>query len=274
MDNLNITTIQSSLYWENVQQNLEQFSQQIASINQATDLIVLPEMFNTGFTMNTTSVAEPMQGVTKQWMQETSKEKNCAVIGSVIIAENGNYFNRIILMRPDGLYETYDKRHLFRMANEDNYFTAGKKRLVSKIKGWKICPLICYDLRFPVWSRNKWSKIESENQSEAQLLSAEYDILLYVANWPERRAHAWKSLLLARAIENQAFVIGVNRVGTDGNNINYSGDSAVINCMGKTLSKTNTNQACIETITLNYAELEEARKSFPVGLDTDDFTVN
>lgn len=274
MDNLNITIIQSSLHWENVEQNLEQFSQKIAGINQATDLIVLPEMFNTGFTMNTKSVAEPMGGITTQWMQKTSKEKNCVITGSIIIAEKENYFNRLILMRPDGEYETYDKRHLFRMANEDDYFTAGSKRLITKIKEWKICPLICYDLRFPVWSRNKWLKKNVEKQSEGQLLSVEYDILIYVANWPERRAHAWKSLLLARAIENQAYVIGVNRVGADGNSINYSGDSAVIDFMGKTLSKTNANQACIETITLNQAELEEARRSFPVGLDTDDFTIN
>lgn len=249
------------------------FSQKIASITETTDLIVLPEMFNTGFTMNTKTVAEQMNGKTMQWMSQLSKEKKCVVTGSLIITENGKYFNRLIWTKPDGTFETYDKRHLFRMAEEDNYFTSGSKRIITELNGWKICPLICYDLRFPVWSRNKWTKKTLNIDPKNSNLVADYDVLLYIANWPERRSHPWRSLLMARAIENQAYLTGLNRIGTDGNGITHSGDSAIINYKGEILSKTKHNESSVETISLNYAELEEFRKTFPVGLDADNYTV-
>jgi omega-amidase len=274
MENINITIIQSNLHWESIDKNLEMFSQKIASITEPTDLIVLPEMFNTGFTMSTKTVAEHMTGKTRQWMRQQCKEKKCAITGSLIISENGRYYNRLIWMWPDGSYKTYDKRHLFGMSEEDKYFTAGKKSIVVELKGWKLCPLICYDLRFPVWSRNNWSQESKLKKAKGTGLIAEYDVLLYVANWPERRAHPWKTLLMARAIENQCFVVGVNRVGNDGNNINHSGDSAIINFKGELLSKTKTNEEFIDTVSLNYSELEEFRKVFPVGLDADDFSID
>jgi len=176
-------------------------------------------------------------------------------------------------MRPDGSHETYDKRHLFRMGREDDFFTSGQYRTIIEIKRWKICPLICYDLRFPIWNRNRWSMGTLGINDKRKEFLAQYDVLLYVANWPERRAHPWKTLLMARAIENQAFAIGVNRIGMDGNGIDHSGDSAVINFKGEKLSQTEANDESIETVSLNYAELEEFRKIFPVGMDADDFTV-
>lgn len=273
MKNLNITIIQSDLHWESIDKNLEMFSQKITAIAEHTDLIVLPEMFNTGFTMNTGLVAEQMNGKTMQWMWRLSKEKKCVLTGSLIIAENGRYYNRLIWMKPDGTFETYDKRHLFRMAKEDNYFTPGSKRIIAELNGWKICPLICYDLRFPVWSRNKWTKNTHNTDPTNSNLTADYDVLLFIANWPERRSHPWRSLLVARAIENQAYVTGLNRIGADGNVITHSGDSAIINFKGETLSKTKVNEESVETISLNYAELEEFRKTFPVGLDADNYTV-
>lgn len=273
MKNLNITIIQSDLHWESIDKNLEMFSQKITAIAEHTDLIVLPEMFNTGFTMNTGLVAEQMNGKTMQWMWRLSKEKKCVLTGSLIIVENGRYYNRLIWMKPDGTFETYDKRHLFRMAKEDNYFTPGNNRIITELNGWRICPLICYDLRFPVWSRNKWTKNTHNTDPTNLNLTADYDVLLYIANWPERRSHPWRSLLVARAIENQAYVTGLNRIGADGNDITHSGDSAIINFKGETLSKTKVNEESVETISLNYAELEEFRKTFPVGLDADNFSV-
>ncbi len=273
MKDLKVTIIQSTLHWENKEKNLEMFSQKITAITEPTDLIVLPEMFNTGFTMNAKTFAEQMSGKTRQWMRDRSKEKNCVVTGSIIIAENGHYYNRLIWMRPDGSYDTYDKRHLFRMAKEDNFYTPGHQRIIVDLKGWKICPLICYDLRFPVWSRNRWSMTGFYTKVKGPELSAEYDALLYIANWPERRALPWSALLTARAIENQAYLIGVNRIGSDGNDIHHSGDSAVINFKGEKLSTTKSNEESVETITISYKELEEFRKSFPVGLDADHFSV-
>jgi omega-amidase len=264
MNDLKITLIQSNLHWEDKEKNLELFSQKIAAITETTDLIILPEMFSTGFSMNPEKFAEPMGGFTIQWMQQKAKEKNCVITGSVICEEKETYFNRLVWMNPDGTYSTYDKRHLFRMAGEEKCYGAGEKKIIMNLKGWKICPLICYDLRFPVWSRNT---------KEAQQAIPAYDVLIYVANWPERRAHAWKTLLLARAIENQSFVIGVNRIGNDGNEIYHSGDSAVINPKGEIISKIKSKEEATETITLNYDELTEFRKSFPVILDADDFEI-
>lgn len=258
MQDLKVTIIQTALHWESIDENLEMFGQKVSQIEYETDLIVLPEMFNTGFTMSSEKLAEEIGGKTMQWMRRAAKEKNCVVVGSLIINENGNYYNRLIWMRSDGSYETYDKRHLFRMMDEHKYFSGGDKRIVVELNGWRICPLVCYDLRFPVWSRNK----------------GDYDCLIYIANWPEARRNAWSTLLLARAIENQVYVIGVNRIDKDGNDIAFSGDSVVIDSKGQVISKTQPYQEDIETVSLSYEELDDFRKKFPVGLDGDEFKIN
>lgn len=256
MQDITLTFIQSNLYWENVEANLNMFSEKINSIREKTDLIILPEMFSTGFTMNNKQLAEPMRGKTMVWMKQMAQEKNCVITGSIIIEEKKKYYNRLIWMPPSGNFKTYDKRHLFRYANEQKHYTAGKKKLIIKLKGWKICPMICYDLRFPVWIRNK---------------GREYDLLIFVANWPERRNHPWKTLLLARAMENQSYVVGVNRVGNDGNNVYHSGDSAVVNFKGEIISKTAPNKESIETVILSKKDLETWRKTFPAWKDADKF---
>ena len=259
MDDLKITLIQSNLHWENCEMNLEQFSKKTSLISEQTDLIVLPEMFTTGFSMQPERLAESMTGKTVNWMKEQAQLKQCVITGSFICEENGNYYNRLVWMKPDGNYSAYDKRHLFSMANEDKHYAAGSKKIIEEIKGWKICPLICYDLRFPIWSRNQKTN--------------PYDVLIYVANWPERRAYPWKTLLLARAIENQSYVVGVNRVGNDGNEIYHSGDSTIINFKGEIISKTPVHEEFTETISVSYSELEEFRKQFPVLNDADDFEI-
>ena len=259
MNQLKITLIQSDLHWENKEKNLEMFSEKIASISEFTDLIILPEMITTGFSMRPELFAETMSGSTIFWMTQKAKEKNCVITGSFICEENGNYFNRLVWMNADGSYSSYDKRHLFRMGDENKHYGHGQKKLIVDLKGWKICPMICYDLRFPVWTRNTKEHV--------------YDVLIYVANWPERRAHPWKSLLIARAIENQCFVAGINRVGNDGNEIYHSGDSVVLDFKGEPLSKIESGIEVIHTLTLNYKELVEFRKLFPVMLDADDFEI-
>ena len=283
MKNLKVTFIQSNLLWENKAENLKQFSEKIDVISESTDLIILPEMFTTGFSMSPEKLSDTMTGETIQWMRMKAKQKQCVITGSFICEEHGKYYNRLVWMKADGTYETYDKRHLFRIAGEDTHYTEGKEKLIIELNGWKICPLVCYDLRFPVWSRNKLIEkniplqplIQTLPPSQAQTYKGEspydYDLLIYVANWPERRSHHWKTLLLARAIENQCYVVGLNRVGDDGNEIHYSGDSAVINAKGEVISKINTNKEIIETVELNFSELQEFRKQFPVFLDADNF---
>jgi len=260
MRDLKVTIIQTELHWEDVDENLEMFGQKISQTctEHETDLIVLPEMFNTGFTMSSEKLAEEMNGKTMQWMKNTAQYKSCVIVGSLIIGERGNYYNRLVWMRSDGSYEVYDKRHLFRMMDEHKYFSCGTQRIVVELNGWKICPLVCYDLRFPVWSRNK----------------GDYDCLIYIANWPGVRESAWSTLLPARAIENQVYVIGVNRIGNDGNNIAFSGGAAVIDPKGQVISTTQPHQENIETVLLSYEELEDFRKKFPVGLDGDEFEIN
>ncbi|MCK9616791.1 MAG: nitrilase family protein [Lentimicrobiaceae bacterium] len=260
MQNLTISIVQSDLFWENTQQNLDNFSEKISRIKVPTDLIVLPEMFSTGFTIEPENVAETMDGTAMQWLKNTALEKNCVTTGSLIIRENGNFYNRLVWMRPDGSYETYDKRHLFRMGNEHLRFSNGNKRLVTEINGWKIRPLICYDLRFPVWAKNSYS----EGQYE-------YDLIIYVANWPGRRNFAWKHLLMARAIENQCYVAGINRIGTDVKGVAYQGNSIVLNFKGKPVIKLPPAVESIETVTLNYSKMQEFRNEFTVGLDWDGF---
>lgn len=259
MEPLNITTIQTTLYWENSDENLKHIDAKITAIQGTTDVIVLPEMFTTGFTMNPKKLAEEHGGKSLQWMLQKAKEKNCVIIGSISTKENNKYYNRLYCVKPDETYQYYDKRHLFRMGNEHQYYDAGTQKIMLEYKGWKICPLVCYDLRFPVWSRN------TKNNT--------YDVLIYVANWPEVRSYPWKQLLIARAIENQTFVVGVNRIGQDGNAIQHSGDSCVLNPRGELISKTMAHEDCIETISLSYAYLQEFRKSFPVMLDGDDFEI-
>lgn len=265
MKDLKITIIQTSLHWENKEDNLAMFSEKIAAIVGQTDLIVLPEMFSTGFSMLPEKFSEKMNGKTVAWMTAKAKEKKCAITGSFICEDDGQYYNRLVWMHPDGSCQTYDKRHLFRMANEDDFYNGGEEKITVDLKGWKVCPLVCYDLRFPVWSRNELSKKSGKPV---------YDVLIYIANWPERRAHAWKTLLMARAIENQCYVVGVNRVGVDGNDINHSGDSAVINALGEQLSTTEALKEAVETVTISYPDLEKVRSSFPVLLDADDFTID
>ena len=267
MQDLKITFIQSNLNWENIEANLKMFSEKISSIREKTDLIILPEMFSTGFSMNTKGLAEKMNGKAVAWMRKTAKEKKCVVAGSVIIEEKKKYFNRFVWMLPSGKFKTYDKRHLFRYAGEEKHYSPGKKKLIVELNGWKICPMVCYDLRFPVWSRNKIKKDSSTTPG----MTAEYDMLFYVANWPERRNHPWKTLLMARAMENQCYVAGVNRIGNDGNNIYHSGDSAVINFRGEIISKTKPHEESIETILLPKNELGDWRKNFPAWMDADKF---
>ncbi len=262
MEDLKIAYIQTTLHWQNVALNLSHFSSKLAEITEQVDVIVLPEMFTTGFTMKTIGLAEKQDGIALKWMQEVAKDKNAVVTGSLIFQEGKLFYNRLIWMQPDGKYKTYDKRHLFRMAGEQNEYAAGAERLVEQVKGWNICPLICYDLRFPVWSRNK---IHNDQY--------DYDVLIYVANWPERRSFAWKSLLVARAIENQSYLIGLNRVGEDGNGINYSGDSVALNYLGEKVSQMEGDSDGIEIVALNFEKLSHFRNQFPAGLDADNFEI-
>jgi len=255
---LKVTIVQTTLAWENVDANLAAFSQKIENIEpSSSDLIVLPEMFSTGFTMNASTVAETMNGKAVDWMAKTAAHKKAVLTGSCVIKADGKYYNRLIWMRPDGTFEFYDKRHTFRMAEENKTYASGKKKLIVELAGWRICPMVCYDLRFPVWSRN----------------TGDYDCLIYVANWPERRSYAWRHLLIARAIENQAYVVGVNRIGKDGKEIDYSGYSVILNAKGEPVSSTQANMESIETVALSYKELENYRKEFPVSLDADKFKI-
>jgi len=261
MSTLTITIIQTNLHWEDKAANLKMLEEKIKSIKEKTEIVVLPEMFSTGFSMKPELLAETMEGETVQWMKRIAEEKKIILTGSVIILEDGNYYNRLIWMLPNGHYGVYDKRHRFAFAGEDEHFSAGSKRLIASAKGWKINLLVCYDLRFPVWARQE------------QDGGPEYDVLIYVANWPERRVHAWKTLLQARAIENQSYVIGVNRTGKDGNDIYHSGESMVIDAMGEVLY-TRKDQEDIYTITLDKAKLDEVRVKLPFLGDADEFQIN
>lgn len=264
MEEFNVTIIQTDLVWENVRENLDRLDLKLNTMIPKTDLIVLPEMFTTGFAVDRSSIAETESGEGLQWMKTAAKKVDAAIVGSIAVKLKDKLVNRLYWVNPDGTYFHYDKRHLFRMANEHQYFEPGRSKLLVEYKGWKFCPLICYDLRFPIWSRNTWD-ITNENYI------ADYDALIYVANWPEIRSYPWKQLLIARAIENQAYVIGVNRVGKDGNGINHSGDSAVITPRGELLSAVTANQEEILTVTLKKKDLIEYRKVFPVGRDADQF---
>ncbi len=258
MSTLKITLIQTHLFWEDKGANLALLEQKIVNLAEPTEVVILPEMFTTGFSMQPTLHAETMEGPSVQWMRKIAMTQKIILTGSLIIEENGNYYNRLIWMLPNGEFGYYDKRHLFAFAGEDQHYTAGNKRLIASVKGWKINLQICYDLRFPIWAR--------------QAAPNEYDVLVYVANWPEKRSPAWKTLLVARAIENQAFVVGVNRVGLDGNNIAHSGNSMVVSPLGEVLFH-NADQESVFQITLQRDELEQTRAQFPFWKDADFFTI-
>ena len=256
MSALTVTIVQSELHWHDAPANQEMFADTIAGIGKSTDLIVLPEMFTTGFTMDAGAHAEPMDGPAVTWLADTAAATGAVICGSVIIQDSGKFLNRFIFMRPDGSFSSYDKRHLFRLADEHKHYSAGTELLQVELNGWQIRPQVCYDLRFPVWSRN------TDN----------YDLLLYVANWPSRRHLAWETLLRARAIENLAYVVGVNRTGTDGNNLPYVGGSAVIDYLGNTLVDLG-DEVATATVTLDMDPLKSFRKKFPFDIDADQFSL-
>ena len=257
MNSLHVTTIQADLHWEDIPANLSSFEEKLTRIGTATDLIILPEMFTTGFSMNVTTLAEKPGGRTMEWMKRHAFLYQSVIMGSLIITENGSYYNRLIAMFPDGKYYQYDKRHLFSLAGEHQVYQGGNERLLFQIKNWWICPLICYDLRFHVWSRN---------------LGPYYDILIYIANFPTARINAWDTLLQGRAIENQAFTIGVNRVGTDGKNIPYCGHTRVLDYAGETLY-TVSDKEDIHTTILDKKALRDFRNRFNFLDDQDYFEI-
>ncbi len=261
MSTLTITGIQTDLFWEDKKANLEMFEKKINSIKEKTEIIVLPEMFSTGFSMQPEKLAETMEGETVQWMKRIAAEKKIILTGSAIIEDEGHYYNRLIWMLPNGQCGIYDKRHRFAYAEEDEHYRAGTKRLIASVKGWKINLLVCYDLRFPVWARQA-----------TQQDTLEYDVLIYVANWPEARIHAWKTLLTARAIENQCYVVGINRTGNDGKGIHYTGESMVIDAMGKVLYH-KKDEEDIFTVTLDKDHLNSVREKFPFWKDADKFQI-
>jgi predicted amidohydrolase len=254
---LKIALIQSDLVWENPEHNRNNFTKKIDAITEKVDMVILPEMFSTGFTMNAKGVAETMQGETVSWMQDKATTKSMAIMGSLVIFENNNFYNRLLFVSPNGTIEYYDKKHTFTLVGEDDIYAAGTEKLITEYKGWKICPLICYDLRFPVWARN----VE------------DYDVLIYVANWPTPRISAWDVLLKARAIENMCYCVGVNRVGVDGVNSEYSGHSAVYDVLGNELSSFDANKEQTEIVLLEKRHIEAYRNKFKFLDDRDAFTL-
>lgn len=265
-EKLRVALLQSDIIWEDINANLAQFSTKIKSISSEVDLIVLPEMFSIGFTMNAKNLAETMDGKTVRWMQNLAQEKQAVITGSVIISERPfnfaqgdiKYYNRLLFVHPSGKIEFYDKRHTFTLANEHETFSAGNERRIFELNGWKIYPLICYDLRFPVWARN------TDN----------YDVLLYVASWPKARISAWDALLKARAIENISYTFGVNRVGLDGNNFEYIGHSIVYDSLGNPLSEENNEKEEIILVELDKPQQHNVREKYGFLNDRDDFTIN
>jgi len=254
---LKVALVQSDLVWESPEQNRHNFGTKITSISQPVDIIILPEMFTTGFTMNANQVAESMTGETISWMKALSKEKDAAITGSLIIKEDNNYFNRLLFVHPNGDIDCYDKRHTFTLAGEHKVFKSGQHNVMINFKGWKIKPLICYDLRFPVWARN----------------TEDYDLIFYVANWPKVRVSAWDVLLQARAIENMSYCIGINRVGLDANNYEYSGHSGAFDVLGKRIDSIPYDIEAIEIVTLDKTHIETYRNKLGFLNDKDDFNL-
>jgi len=255
---MKVTIVQANLIWEDPDANIEHLGNIISGSLSKSDMLVLPEMFSTGFSMNAESLAETMNGKSVAWMKDLATSSNCAIAGSLIIKEKGKNYNRLIFALPDGKLFYYDKRHLFMMERENNFFTHGDKRVIAGHKGFSINLQICYDLRFPVWSRIK---------------DLDYHAMIYVASWPEPRREVWNKLLVARAIENQCYVIGVNRVGSDGEGISYSGDSVIIGPKGEKLLETKEYTECIASAELSMEKLLRFRKKFPVWEDSDSFSL-
>ena len=264
-DHLGITLFQGNTRWHDPQANREYYGELMKREAREADIFILPETFTSGFSNEAIADAETMEGPTLAWMLDKAREHQAVITGSVQIRENSNVFNRLIWAQPDGKFQYYDKRHLFRMANEHQRYAAGNNRLVVEWKGWRICPLVCYDLRFPVFSRNRFNH-DVENRFD-------YDLLLYVANWPAARRHAWSSLLPARAIENLAYVAGVNRVGTDGNSIDYAGDSVLLDFLGQPIASGDVNDETTLHGTLSAEALAAFRARFPAYLDADKFEI-
>lgn len=256
-DNLNISIVQSDIKWEDIDQNLDYHYSLIEKLQDKTDIIVLPEMFTTGFSLHAEQLAETMDGKSVKWLIETSKKLNVVITASIIIKDSEKYYNRMIWAQPDGKLFYYDKRHLFRMGGEHKHYSFGNNKVIINYKGWNIRLLICYDLRFPVWSRNK----------------QDYDLAIYIANWPITRSEAWKTLLSARAMENQAYIIGVNRCGIDGMNLQYSGDSRVLGPDGKIISACDEFKQQVITTSISKEVLSTMKQSFPVHLDSDNFEI-
>lgn len=254
-EQLHITLIQPNIVWENKVANLLQYEEMIAGLSATKHIVALPEMFSTGFSMAPERLAEPMSGDTVTWMANMAVKYRCILTGSLIIEEEGRYYNRMLWVQPDGRIGFYDKRHLFAYADEDKHYNKGETRLITQVNGWRINLMVCYDLRFPVWARNQGD---------------EYDVLLYVANWPEVRSLAWKTLLQARAIENMCYVVGVNRVGQDGKGYNYSGDSSVFGPLGEKIWQQSNEVAC-HTITLEKDLVSNTRSKLPFLNDADRF---
>lgn len=257
-EKLKTALLQADLKWEDAAANRNLFETEIEKLSPEVDLIVLPEMFSTGFSMNAEALAEPTGGPTMQWMQKMAAEKDAAVTGSVIVVDDGRYYNRLYFVYPDGNVEKYDKRHTFTLARENETYASGKERLIVEFRGWRVCPLVCYDLRFPVWARN----------------TEDYDLLIYVANWPSVRVRAWDALLQARAIENMSYCIGVNRVGEDGNGHPYPGHSVVFDSLGQALNYPSVTEAFTEEIVLDKQHLEETRGKLRFLQDRDKFQIS
>ncbi len=268
MTDLRITTVQADLVWENKIENLAHFDDLLRGLKRGeTDVIVLPEMFTTGFSMNPSALAETMNEATIYWLKKKAWELDAAITGSFICSENGYFYNRLVFMKPDGTCSTYDKRHRFTLAREDEFYTEGVERLIVDWRGWRICPLICYDLRFPVWARNKVQEAKGKEQIEV-----DYDVLIYVANWPIARSHHWRILSEARAIENQSVVVAVNRVGTDANGYEYRGDTSVIDFGGDILLRRAFTEG-VDTTILSKEKLVKYRKKFGFLIDQDAFEI-
>ena len=256
MKNLKIALIQADLAWENIEKNLQYFDERINAITTEIDLIILPEMFSTGFSMNAENLAEAPDGQSLNWMQQQARKLNVAITGSLIIKDKDHFYNRLYFVFPDGNFKQYDKRHTFTLAKENETYSAGKERLLIAYRGWKICPLICYDLRFPVWARN----------------TEDYDLLIYVANWPKTRIHAWDVLLQARAIENMAYCAGINRTGLDGNGYEYIGHTNVYDVLGAPLLEISETEFT-KIATLDKEKLQETRNKLKFLQDRDQFTL-
>lgn len=258
---IRIALVQTDLHWQDKTANLAMLEEKIWGLSGKVDLIILPEMFTTGFTMDAEKLAEPMNLTVCKWMKQLAAQTQATLTGSAIITEGGKFYNRLLWVNPDGYTEHYDKRHLFRMAEEHETFSAGQKLPIFNLKGWEFCPQVCYDLRFPVWSRNGWEDGV-----------AGYDVIFYVASWPAARVSAWDALLPARAIENLSYSIGVNRVGTDGNGISYLGHSAAYDFKGEKVSDLGETEG-IQIISFSARKLEDYRTKFPAWRDSDQFRV-